>query len=293
MPHNNDIIENCIKRWQADDSVCNRMIESYPVWISQMSEKMREIIEIQMGFFDYYSHESVNGYLKALHGKLHEIEGVCFNNTIYTVLPNQNGRLNSGSYYLIEYKEINKISKYVVFPSFADLIDKLQYIDNIVIVDDFCGSGKTLIDFLSKYLDYLKNKNVYYLVVHVMSGALIEIGKFSMQNSLKTRVIYCKCSDKAFLNKQLENRKDEFINESRKMGLQRDCILGFKDTESLVAFYNNTPNNTLGIYWREEKNYTPLIPRNNDEKPSWQQLKTDKKKRLKNNYMNNVRNRNG
>lgn len=288
------ILNDCIKRWQPVDAICKKAIEAYPTWIKQMSENLREIVEIQMSFFDYYSHAYVNSFLADLHERLQSIEGVGFSNTIYTVLSSRNGHLNSGSYYLIEYKEINKISKYVVFPSFEQAFDKLQYVDNIVLVDDFCGSGKTFIDFVKERIELLKNKSIYYLVIHAMSRALIEIEEFAIQNSLKIKVLHCNCTDKAFLrNDELKNRKEEYTKESKKLGIPENYILGYKDSESLTAFYNDTPNNTLGIYWSKGNGFTPLFPRKDDKRPNWKSMKSDKKKRQENNYINYVRNQNG
>ena len=287
-------LADCIKGLDVGDSILKNVLEAYPAWIDQMTENMREIIETQMDYFDYYSHETVNEFLKILHGMIQNIEDISFDNTVYTVLSSQSGRINSGNYYLIEYKEINKISKHVVFPSFWKLIDKLSYVNNVVLVDDFCGSGNTLIDFLGENLEHLKNKKIYYLIIHAMSTALDEIEVFSKQNSISITVLYCNCTDKAFLRSYtLRSRKEEYIEEAKKIGISNAYILGFKHTEALIAFYNNTPNNTLGIYWNKAKGFTPLFSRNDDRRPSWYQMKSDKKKRTENNYVNNMRNQDG
>ena len=294
IAHDSTIFDECIKRWHSNDAVCKKAMAAYPVWIKQMSDNMREIVEIQLSFFDYYSHDTVNKYLKNLHEDLQRIEGVSFDNTVYTVLPSKNGRLNSGSYYLIEYKEINNISKHVVFPSFEGLINALPNVDNVVLVDDFCGSGKTFIDFTKERLQLLKNKSIFYLVIHAMSRALVEIEEFAKQNSINIKVLYCNCTDKAFLRSdKLKPRKEEYTKESKELGIVEKFILGFEDSESLTAFYNDTPNNTLGIYWSNRNDFTPLFPRKDDRKPSWQSMNRDKRKRNQNNYMNYLRKQNG
>ena len=130
-----------------------------------MTEQMREIIEIQLDLFDYYSHKVVNSSLKKLHEQLQAMKSVSFQNTIYSVLPQKSGCVNSGIYYLLEYKEINAISKHVVYSSFPDAAKNLPFVENIVFVDDICGSGKTFISFVDKNKELLIGKNVCSVVL--------------------------------------------------------------------------------------------------------------------------------
>ena len=67
-------------------------------------------------------------------------------------------------------------------------------------------------------------------------------------------------------------------------------MLGYKNTEALVAFYNNTPNNTLPIFWTDVEDNKALFPRNDDEKPSWKMMKRDKELRSESNYLRKSRN---
>ena len=59
---------------------------------------------------------------------------------------------------------------------------------------------------------------------------------------------------------------------------------GYSCTESLVAFFNDTPNNTLGIFWKNTDKNDALFPRNQEEKPAWMKFREDKKDRMKSNY---------
>ena len=73
--------------------------------------------------------------------------------------------------------------------------------------------------------------------------------------------------------------------------IKPDIILVHGDTSTvfvsaLVAFYNNTPNNTLGIIRYDTKSYTSLFPRKNDHVPHWMQLKKRKQGRTRANYNN-------
>ena len=69
-------------------------------------------------------------------------------------------------------------------------------------------------------------------------------------------------------------------------GLHKDMdIYGYSCTESLVAFFNDTPNNTLGIFWKNTDKNDALFPRNHEEKPAWMKFRENKKERMKSNYI--------
>jgi hypothetical protein len=81
-----------------------------------------------------------------------------------------------------------------------------------------------------------------------------------------------------------ENKRN-FSLECDSMGIPPNEILGFKESESLMAFHNNTPNNTLGIFRFDTKNFKSIFPRNNDLKPNWYKMKCERERRKKQNYI--------
>lgn len=76
-----------------------------------------------------------------------------------------------------------------------------------------------------------------------------------------------------------------FKEESQKLDLYKDNdIFGFLGVESLVSFFNDTPNNTLGVFWKNTSKNKALFPRNIEEKPAWMKFKENKKQRNTSNY---------
>lgn len=50
------------------------------------------------------------------------------------------------------------------------------------------------------------------------------------------------------------------------------CILGYEQSEALLAFFYDTPNNTLSSFWFENPDigWNPLFPRKRDlRSPNW------------------------
>lgn len=89
-------------------------------------------------------------------------------------------------------------------------------------------------------------------------------------------------------------KRECFKEESLKMDLYNENdIFGFSKSESLVSFYNDTPNNTLGVFWKNTSKNNALFPRNNERKPAWMRFKSDKKQRNESNYAREKKKYNG
>ena len=123
-----------------------------------------------------------------------------------------------------------------------------------------------------------------------MQNALDYIDEFKEKNSLKIKVNYSFIQNKAFNDPYFQNDqslKNTFIGISKDLKIHNDHILGFEESEGLFAFYNNTPNNTLGLFWYDTDLYKSPFPRNNDVKPAW--MSAGKNIRSTQNYSVKVR----
>ena len=89
-------------------------------------------------------------------------------------------------------------------------------------------------------------------------------------------VFYFYAKDEKFFDKleklpqnhstNLEDIKSKLTDFEKKYVLETDDQnhdLGYKDTQSLVTNYRNTPNNTFSLFWKRSKNlkWRPLFPR--------------------------------
>ena len=61
-------------------------------------------------------------------------------------------------------------------------------------------------------------------------------------------------------------------------------ILGYKEAQSLMAFYTNTPNDTLGVFWLLSAKNKPIFERKKSKEPKWKKIKKEKKGRRKQQY---------
>ena len=282
------ILSLCITRWNDSDEKIEAFKKKLPQYLEQLSPQMREILLKLLEYFDYYSHQIVNGYLKQLHTEVMSYENVELGNSVFCVLKSQRGTINSSYEYLIEYRHLNGISKYSIVPDLHDLTSEyLDNIENMILIDDFCGSGKTFIDYLETNKKIFSGKHVIYIVIHMMKEALERIQEYAIENQMNIDVISSKSSEKAFsITDDLGEKRECFKVEAQKLGLRKDTdIYGYSCTESLVAFFNDTPNNTLGIFWKNTDKNDALFPRNQEEKPAWMKLKENRKHRMESNYV--------
>jgi len=292
MPKNvNEIKIQCLKKWSSGldlDPRLSNFNNSFDKWLCQIPEKNRDMILPLIENMEYYSHEITNSWLKELHIKLMKNDNVTDDNTIYVFIKSKDGASNSSNDYWTEYKLINQINKNICIEDMKALsLKQFSYIDNIVFIDDFSGSGKSFIDELKKERDRYIGKNIYFITINIMKKAMDAIKKFETDNNLNIILLSAFEHNKAFerdLFADNDSAKQELENLSREFKIPDDEILGYKKSEALVAFYNNTPNNTLGFIRYDTDAYKSIFPRRNDPKPSWKCLKKNKDKRKIMNY---------
>ena len=90
--------------------------------------------------------------------------------------------------------------------------------------------------------------------------------------------------------KKHEGARERVKSFSRQMDIPRDRVFGMYKSEALVAFHNNTPNNTIGVFCYSTNRYDAPFPRTIERSPSWKKrptpdsMKRDKEIRKQNNY---------
>ena len=288
------VIKKCIKKWNEKDETIKELKKRYRLWIKDNEE--REICVKLLENFEYYGRQRVNFYLKQLHEKLINDYHISNENTVYSIIKKVNGQANSSMEYFIEYIQINRVSKKNRIEDIGRM--NRPKVNQIVLIDDCIGTGNTVKEYIEMYKDDLKNKKIYILVIYAIKEIADQLEEELLEKGYHVEIICLNKKMKAFTKevfkdkdeKQIQEIKEKFIQLSKKHNIPKNFELGYGETEGLVAFYNNTPNNTLGIFWVDNDNNIALFPRVKDtHRVGLKELKENRKKRLIENYKNRGR----
>lgn len=296
---NENIKNECIERWGKENK-CDSIewfSRNYSEWIKSISLENREIIYKLLSKFEFYGHTYVNKGLHELYCRFIEKYEINNEETVYTYIKKTDSSLNSSVRYLVEYISINNISEKNCLMDIRDINDgELEYIKNIVLIDDYSGSGESIIKYIEQYYKKFLKKNIFILLISMSEGAKDNIlNKFKAKDfNIYIEVINLekKAFSKIDLNEEeVVLKRKEFEEISIQKGINKnEEIWGRNKTEALISFYNNTPNNTLGIFWKKTSLNNPLFPRNENSAPNWRKMKYKKKNRKLQNA-NNYRSR--
>lgn len=183
----------CIKKWSGEstDERIKYFLENFSTFASSFSGKMDECVEALLKEFDYYSQRSINKEFVDLHNKIVDDYKVDLEYTVFAVLESQRGSYNSSYEYITEYRHLNSIPKHNIYPNLTRCIesDYWEYVSDVIFIDDFCGSGKTFMDYILSIKDDIIDKNIYYVVVHMMNEAEANIKLFAEENNMKITVV--------------------------------------------------------------------------------------------------------
>lgn len=288
------IKQNCIMSWTDDvdhlDPCLKSFDRDFETWMMQFPEENKSVVLALVTHVEYWSHRKVNEYLKILHQKLLREYSIDDNNTIYTYIKSEDGHHNSSIDYWVEYQGLNNLSKFICYDDITMLPEYVwDYIENIIIIDDFGGTGDSLIKALGRNHNIYRNKQVIFIAIGMMKDAINNIKAYSNKQSINIEFVNAFIQEKAFERNFFENNaaaREEVKQLCVAKKIPRTDIMGYKDSQSLVSFYNNTPNNTLGIIRYSNNCYKAIFPRKIDSRPGWKDLRRQKKEREYGNYQN-------
>nr|WP_319398779.1 ATP-binding protein [uncultured Carboxylicivirga sp.] len=184
----------------------------------------------------------------------------------------------SGAEYSKLFVEANNIYK-----DNSTTIDKLEkkIIENrdlnaLVFIDDFIGSGNTIIENIRELTDNYKNLIIerrLIVIIGVITG--FQEGKHLIEKEIADIGIPIKIiildpldiSNKAFnsessiFSKPIERDKTKKICYDIGLKLEKNHPLGYDDCQAVLVFPNTCPNNSLPILWKKTKTWNPIFER--------------------------------
>lgn len=207
--------------------------------------------------------------------RLHKNNG--FNHTWYCSVTD----MNIGEFY-----RINHIEGHDVRPdlnTLATMGDEQHIhdymsgrnIEQIVLLEDFVGSGSQFRSTLEKSLKYFGGKPTLFVPLFICSNGLADVSDVlaGYGNWRIDPVVVIDEGDRLHpgtdsTNKPLENKIIQIAKDfsSRIRGsISEELVYGCGKTGALIVLHSNTPDNTMPFIWwnKNDSKWNPLFPRSN------------------------------
>lgn len=193
----------------------------------------------------------------------------------------------SGAHLLYFFRQMNELSK-EMFSDFYGafyqdtqseaLIPHLVNINRYIFFDDLVASGTQITDYLKDRLAKIRQNNpdikLQFMCLFATTTGLKALNKPEMFNGKANCLFHLDDSYKVF-NKESRNFSEskkpslEELKEfchcySTYLGFSEQHKLGYKDSQLIIGFPYNTPDNTLPIFWYKNLvSWTPIFTRYN------------------------------
>lgn len=259
--------ENVTSRW-GGMKIREDFAERIDKWLQAFpKEEHPFLLELLMQFY-YYSEERIkekvvqlyDAFTKRYQGDVKEV--------IYTKIIKEQGVACSDILFISFWMQ-NNIMYSCAENNILGLLEAEEIPKELVVVDDYSGTGKTFIKTVDRMLQantLVQNVNFYFLTLHITQRAIEQIEEYAKNVGINIEIISLDYSDEAFKKNYIYSeieaeQKKRYYTELCSKHMIEKFVLGFEDVSSLVAFHYNTPNNTLGIFWQDLIDFTALFPR--------------------------------
>jgi len=205
------------------------------------------------------------------------------NNQVQILPLGNNGKSGGHMLYYILHTPFFAKSKFQILDNKEKItVNNFDNFLHLILVDDFLGSGDSAYKFINSEIYPILNKlgvqkvRIYILCSIFMEGAKKNITQNSYFNTIQIigtpRVPAFSSTGSPFGYRPSMVKVREFCYKygkglytqtdyDAKPPITTDYPLGYKNTQSLVAFAHTIPNNTLPIFWSITRGWTPLFPR--------------------------------
>ena len=259
--------EDITSRW-GGMKIREDFAERIDKWLQAFPEEEHTfLLELLMQFY-YYSEERIKEKVAQLFDAFMEKYQGDVNEVIYTKIIKEQGVACSDILFISFWMQ-NNIMYSCAENNILGLLEAEQIPKELVIVDDYSGTGKTFIKTIDRMLQLnalVQDTKFYFLTLHITQRAIQQIEEYATNVGINMDIISLDYSDEAFKKNYIyneieaEQKKRHYTELCRKHMIEK-YVLGFEDVSSLVAFHYNTPNNTLGIFWQDLMDFTALFPR--------------------------------
>jgi hypothetical protein len=272
-----DKIEEILDKWGMgkESSFRDRKKAEIKEWFSNFQPSEFDDALLILEKIQYYDGHKVDMIIKHLSNELRDVFGCDLSKILF--YPLGDSPASSGGIFLYLYRKELGLPENV-FPYTPLNETDLSDVNALVFFDDIIGSGHQAVTFAKKNLQSIGIDKYYVSFLAFEEG----LKKVNGKKCFKQVIVHEILSDelRAFsVNSQV------FPDKDTKERIKKLCIkygeelykypLGYDNSQALIVFPHNTPNNTLPIIWASV---------NNEKKPGciwhpiWERKKEPKQK---------------
>jgi len=257
----------------------NKAADRLEGWLGNFKKEEEQKIALYLlSKFTYYNESEIKSLMRTsykllenkvfldLKGKMNLDDEYVVEKNCYFVGTWENP-VKSGAHLLYHFAKINGLPEDLFKNTIDDIPKSAKY---VIFFDDMAGSGRQASSFwfnrVVRERKSLVNTKFYYLVL-----VANEKGISYILNKTGLPVIPSVVLDRRyeiFSNNSIYFTNDNFKRKAAAMckkygeSLLPGDGLGFNNSQLLIGFHHNVPDNTLPIIWSEENEWNPIFPRN-------------------------------
>ncbi|QBP40156.1 phosphoribosyltransferase-like protein [Paenisporosarcina antarctica] len=247
-----------VQKTYSDERYFKEIDSKYRSWIENVrASDDKKILNNLLCNIRFFSKTEIKSILEGEISKLKEsYDGL--NDVVILPLNPINGRYNGSNELVSLIKEIDIEAQFNgtrLLPYRDSIINDLQYAkayNTLIFVDDISGTGGTARKFINSHYAELKGKKVIFLFLSVTEQAIKEFNTLTVEyNEAHIEFIYyIKLEKLSAINILSTAQYARLSNiEEGLWGKNHNNILGYKNSELLVLFSHNIPNNTVSCLW--------------------------------------------
>jgi hypothetical protein len=266
------------------DKNFNNFENKFKNWLEQFETEHQSIF---LHLFNHYRYFDKNNIEKWFHQSYELYKSVepTFDESIYIPVTSIGGIMNGAIHMIHEFDMIGPelgISRKRIAAQPIEFNNsfKISTSKNIVLIDDIVGTGDTLIDFVigckkNKHTKNLfENKRIYIFALAVSektkNRVIDDLKVLGIKGEFINNLIINKAFEKGFIYHEEEARikAKNIVEKYEELAApEPKYAMGYKNSQALVSFYFNTPNNSLSTFWEinDEKPWVSFFPRRKDD----------------------------
>ena len=308
--------EKCLDRNIKTDKYIGRDIFKANIeeWLSFFEVQDRSLYLDLLKRYRYYPEQTIKNVLYTLANKIKNDCLLQDFDDIYFITIASKKYCSSGGDILraILRTELNLRVDNSLLDTSPNLTDICKKAKVIAFLDDVAGTGMTMYSHIMSLITKLnltEDTDIKLYAVYICANTKKVDKKikqiYKETNTTIIPVIYEKLEKELSRNKfdtdnaymhalEIVSKYDQLIFDNRHDGdNEEECIRGFKDSQLLLSFCYNTPNNTIAAFWRPSRISSPLFLRDSCKKRRLDinDLKTRQEQTRRNCYMGKAKKR--